>query len=107
MQLGRVLAMVNPWQMVDRRVATLFVGPPPAYAQDVSDAIRETPPNLVVCSMFCVGGMVAAEAAGIPFDVLPPNVYSSPRPACRHSGSAFSPRGDRPAIPRSSSQRPR
>ncbi|HJZ78143.1 MAG TPA: nucleotide disphospho-sugar-binding domain-containing protein [Vicinamibacterales bacterium] len=35
-------------------------------------------PDLVVCSMFCVGGMVAAEAAEIPFDVMVPNIYPFP-----------------------------
>jgi hypothetical protein len=68
-----------PWQLVDRLVATLLVGPAAAYAQDVSDAIREARPDLVACSMFCLGGMVAAEAAGIPFDVMLPNVYPFPR----------------------------
>ena len=67
-----------PWQLVERLVATLMVGPAAAYATDVSDAIREARPDLVACSMFCLGGMVAAEAAGIPFDVLLPNVYPFP-----------------------------
>ena len=68
----------HPWQLVDRLVATLLVGPAAAYAQDVSDAIREARPDLVACSMFCLGGMVAAEAADIPFDVVLPNVYPFP-----------------------------
>jgi MGT family glycosyltransferase len=67
-----------PWQMVDRLVATLLVGPAADYAQDVSDAIHEVGPDLVACSMFCFGGMVAAEAAGIPFDVVLPNIYPFP-----------------------------
>jgi hypothetical protein len=67
-----------PWQLVDRFVATLMVGPAAAYTQDVSDAIREARPDLVACSMFCLGGMVAAEAPGIPFDIVLPNVYPFP-----------------------------
>jgi MGT family glycosyltransferase len=67
-----------PWQLLDRLVATLLIGPAGAYAQDVTDAIREAQPDLVACSMFCLGGMVAAEAAGIPFDVVLPNVYPFP-----------------------------
>jgi hypothetical protein len=67
-----------PWQLIERLAGTLFVGPAPGYAQDVRDAIAETRPQLVVCSMFCLGGMVAAEAARLPFDVLLPNIYPLP-----------------------------
>lgn len=67
-----------PWQLITRRIDTLFVGPAPAYAHDVRDAIADTRPHLVICSMFCLGGMVAVEAAGLPFDVLLPNVYPLP-----------------------------
>jgi MGT family glycosyltransferase len=67
-----------PWQLVDRLIQTLMIGPAERYADDVSDAIKETSPDLVVCSMFCVGGMVAAEAAGVPFDVMFPNIYPLP-----------------------------
>jgi MGT family glycosyltransferase len=67
-----------PWQLIERLIATLFVGPGSAYAHDVRDALAETHPDLVICSMFCLGGMVAAEAAGVPFDVLLPNVYPLP-----------------------------
>ena len=38
----------------------------------------EVSPDLVVCSMFVAGGMVAAEAAGLPFDVVFPNTYLLP-----------------------------
>ena len=67
-----------PWQLMERLVRTLFVGPAPAYAHDVRDAIADTRPQLLICSMFCLGGMVAAEAAGLPFDVLFPNIYLLP-----------------------------
>jgi MGT family glycosyltransferase len=67
-----------PWQLIERLVATLFVGPAPAYAHDVREAIADTRPQLVICSMFCLGGMVAAEAAGLPFDVQLPNIYPLP-----------------------------
>src|SRR5262249_46787489 len=68
----------HPWQLVDRLVATLLVGPAVAYAQDVSDAVRDARPDLVACSMFCLGGMIAADATGIPFDVLLPNIHPFP-----------------------------
>src|SRR5262245_26176523 len=79
------------WQMAERLVATLFVGPAAAYAQDVSDAIRDTRPELVVCSMFCMGGMLAAEAAGLPFDVLLPNIYPFPAPGLPPFGLGLQP----------------
>lgn len=68
----------SPWQLIDRLSATLFVGPAARYAADVREAIADTQPELVICSMFCLGGMVAAEAARLPFDVLVPNVYPMP-----------------------------
>lgn len=67
-----------PWQLVERLSATLFVGPGARYADDVGEAIGDADPDVVICSMFCLGGMVAAEAAGLPFDVLLPNVYPLP-----------------------------
>src|SRR5262245_45322340 len=80
-----------PWQLVDRLVATLMVGPAADYAQDVSHAIREARPDLVACSMFCLGGMVAAEAAGIPFDIVLPNVYPFPAPGLPPFGLGLRP----------------
>jgi len=67
-----------PWQLVDRLNETLIVGPAERYAQDVSHAIEATSPDLVVCSMFCVGAMIAAEQAGVPFDVLFTTIYPLP-----------------------------
>ena len=67
-----------PWQLFDRLADTLLVGPAAGYAGDVTEAIARGRPSLVACSMFCLGGMVAAEAAGIPYVVLFPNVYPLP-----------------------------
>jgi MGT family glycosyltransferase len=67
-----------PWQLVDRLIETLLIGPAARYADDVADAIADRRPDAVICSMFCLGGMVAAEAAGIPFVVLFPNIYPLP-----------------------------
>jgi MGT family glycosyltransferase len=80
-----------PWQLVSRLTNTLFVGPAPRYAQDVRAAITETRPDLVVTSMFCLGGMVAAEAAGVPFDVLLPNIYLLPAPGLPPFGLGLQP----------------
>jgi MGT family glycosyltransferase len=67
-----------PWQLVDRLVDTSLVGPAGRYAEDVAETISLRRPSLVVCSMFCLGGMVAAEAARVPFAVLFPNIYPLP-----------------------------
>jgi MGT family glycosyltransferase len=80
-----------PWQLVDRLIATLLVGPAPAYAQDVSEAVGDARPDLVVCSMFCVGGMVAAEAAGLPVDVVVPNIYPFSAPGLPPFGLGVQP----------------
>lgn len=68
----------NPLQLFDRLLDRQFVGPARAYVADVAAAIAERRPDLVVCSQFAFGAMAAAEAAGIPFDVLMPNVYLLP-----------------------------
>ena len=68
----------HPLQLVDRLMETLLIGPAARYADDVSFAMTEGRPAAVVCSMFCLGGMVVAEAARIPFVVLFPNVYPLP-----------------------------
>ena len=65
-------------QLFTRLLDKQFAGPLPEYAGDVTAAITEQRPDLVVCSQFCFGAMVAAEAAAIPFDVLLPNIYLFP-----------------------------
>ena len=68
----------TPMALFARVLDRQFVGPAPSYAADVTAAIGEDRPDLVVCSLFALGAMVAAEAAGIPFDVLLPNMYLLP-----------------------------
>ena len=68
-----------------------FVGPAPAYAADTAAAIADVRPDLVVCSFFAIGAMVAAEAAGVPFDVLFPNVYLLPAPGIPPIGLGLAP----------------
>jgi MGT family glycosyltransferase len=67
-----------PWQLIGRAIDTLLIGPAGGYADDVGEAIAQCNPSLVICSMFCLGGMVAAQAAGVPFVVLFPNIYPLP-----------------------------
>ena len=68
----------SPWQMVARLTSRLLVGPAAAYAADVGAAIVDARPDLVLCSMFCLGAMVAAQAADVPYDVVLPNIYLLP-----------------------------
>jgi UDP:flavonoid glycosyltransferase YjiC (YdhE family) len=80
-----------PWQLVDRVIDTLLVGPAADYAADVREAIGRLRPALVVSSMFCVGGMVAAETARVPCVVLFPNVYPLPAPGVVPFGLGLAP----------------
>ncbi len=83
----------NPLQLFDRLLDLQFVGPAPAYADDVDAAIAVRRPDLVVCSMFALGAMVAAEGAGIPFDMLMPNIYLLPADGMPPMGLGLQPAG--------------
>jgi MGT family glycosyltransferase len=80
-----------PWQLVSRLSETLLVGPAQRYADEVSEAIAQLRPSLLMCSMFCLGGMVAAEAAGIPFVVLFPTIYPLPARGMPPFGASLQP----------------
>jgi MGT family glycosyltransferase len=80
-----------PWQLVDRLLETIIIGPAERYAEDVAQAIEETSPDLVVCSMFCVGGMIAAERAGVPFDVAFSTIYPLPAKGIPPFGTGVAP----------------
>ena len=81
----------TPFQLFDRLLDRQFVGPAPAYAADVAAALADRRPDLVVCTFFAYGAMVAAEAAGVPFDVLMPNVYGFPAPGMPPFGLGVAP----------------
>jgi MGT family glycosyltransferase len=82
----------GPLKLFDRLLDLQFIGPARGYIADVDAAVAERRPDLVVCSQFAFGAMTAAEAAGIPFDVLMPNIYLLPAPGMTPIGS-----GTRPA----------
>jgi MGT family glycosyltransferase len=65
-------------QLFARLMELQFAGPAPRYAADVTAALSEHPADLVLCSFFAYGAMIAAEAAGVPYDVLVPNAYLFP-----------------------------
>ena len=72
----------NPLQLFDRLLATCSSSVPlRGYLADVDRGDRRRArPTSSLCSQFAFGAMVAAEAAGIPFDVLMPNIYLLPAP---------------------------
>ena len=71
----------------------MMVGPAPGQAEDTSAAIDTSRPDLVVASAFAVGAMVAAEARGVPFDLLIPNVYPFPAEGMPPFGLGLAPAG--------------
>ena len=81
----------NPVQLFERLLDKQFVGPAPAYAADVLAAVADDRPDLIVSSFFALGAMVAAEAAGLPYDVLFPNAYLLPAPGMPPFGLGFQP----------------
>jgi MGT family glycosyltransferase len=70
----------TPLQLFSRMLDGVLAGPAPGYAADVTETLRDYRPDLVVCSFFALGAMVAAEAAGLPYYVLMPNIYGLPAP---------------------------
>ncbi|MEE4022901.1 glycosyltransferase [Gordonia sp. PKS22-38] len=76
----------NPFELFRMLLDHQFIGPAPGYARDTVAAIDTVQPDLVVCSFFAVGAMVAAQARGVRFDVPFPNTYLLPvdgmPPAC-------------------------
>ena len=81
----------TPFKLMDRLLDKQFAGPAGAYAADVTAAIERLRPDLVVCSMFAVGAMIAAEAAGTPYDVLLCNCYLLPAPGMPPFGLGLKP----------------
>lgn len=81
----------TPNQLFERVIELGLIGPAPGYAADVDEALADVRPDLVVCSMFAIGSMVAAEAAGVPFDVLIPNAYPFPAEGLPPFGAGLRP----------------
>ncbi len=78
-------------QLFARLLDAQFAGPLRRYVADVDAAIADRRPDVVLCAQFAFGAMVAAEASGIPFDVLMPNVYLLPSPGVTPFGLGFRP----------------
>jgi len=78
-------------KLFDRLLDLQFAGPVARYAADVTAAINDQQPDLVVCTMFTPGAMLAAEAAGVPFDIVFPNIYMLPAPGLPPIGLGLQP----------------
>jgi len=81
----------NPKQLFDRLLETQFTGPAARYAADATAAIEDVRPDLVVSGYFAPGALIAAEAAGVPYDVLIPNAYLIPTPGIPPFGTGMLP----------------
>jgi MGT family glycosyltransferase len=74
----------------------MLVGPAAGQALDVTAAVERERPDLVVTSFVALGAMLAAEAEGISFDVLLPNIYTMPAPGMPPMGMGLRPATGRP-----------
>ena len=81
----------NPLSLFRRLLDEQLVGPAPGYAADTAAAIQELQPDVVACTMFALGAMVAAEAAGVPYVVFHSNVYLLPVPGRTPFGLGLAP----------------
>ncbi|MBT2518169.1 glycosyltransferase family 1 protein [Streptomyces sp. ISL-90] len=81
----------TPTSLAQGMVDHMLVGPAPGQADDATTAIDVTQPDLVVTSFVGLGAMIAAEARGLPFDILIPNIYTLPAPGMPPLGAGMSP----------------
>jgi MGT family glycosyltransferase len=88
---------VREWERADDSegirvwARTIFLGPAELYAMDVVEAARQEPTDLVIGSDLLFGGMVAAEALGLPLALLSPNLSLVPLPGHPPFGPGFAP----------------
>jgi hypothetical protein len=68
----------SPAALFRRLLDTQLVGPGPAYAADTTAALAAHRPEVVLTSVFGFGVMAAAEAAGVPFRLMHPNIWPLP-----------------------------
>lgn len=81
----------SPAELARVTVTGMLVGPAPGHARDAARAIEEVDPDGVVPSFTSIGTMIAADAAGRPYDVLIPNVYALPAPRMPPFGLGLAP----------------
>ncbi|GAA1805889.1 glycosyltransferase [Agromyces neolithicus] len=81
----------SPTSMARGMADHMMSGPAPGQARETASAIDAIHPDLVVASAMGIGGMIAAEARGVPFDALIPNVYPLPVPGSPPFGMGLAP----------------
>lgn len=86
-------AIRNPLDLARGMAEHYLAGPAAGHADDTAAAIDTMRPDLVVTTFFTIGAMIGAEARGIPFDVLTPNVYIAPVPGRPPGGAGLKPMG--------------
>lgn len=84
-------AIRNPLELAKSMSEHYLAGPAHGHAADTLTAIDAARPDLVVATFFTLGAMIAAEARGLPFDVLMPNVYIAPVPGRPPGGAGMTP----------------
>ncbi|WP_337587503.1 glycosyltransferase [Arthrobacter sp. CAL618] len=81
----------NPLTLARTMADLMFTGPAPSQATDTAAEVDTTRPDLVLTSFPALGAMIAAEARGVPFDVLIPNAYPLPAPGMPPFGGGLAP----------------
>ncbi|MEV1295113.1 glycosyltransferase [Pseudonocardia sp. NPDC049635] len=81
----------TPWALARGMAEHMLVGQAPVQAGRLSVEVAADRPDLVVTSFGAFGAMAAAEAAGLRYDVLIPNVYPVPAPGLPPLGTGWRP----------------
>jgi len=81
----------TPPQLIARLCERLVCDPAAVQAAETGSALRELRPDAVVASFMLLGPQMAAEAAGIPFGVLMPNIYPVPAAGLPPFGTGWQP----------------
>jgi len=79
---------LGAFEQVGRR---LLFGPARAFAQDVIEELAANPADLVVIDYMIFGGLLGAEAAGVPAALLIHTVYPAPAPGVPVYGMGMAP----------------
>lgn len=81
----------NPLKFFAHALEVFLCGPQDRFAADALEAIDRHRADLVLADFFILGAMMAAEARGLPFGVLVPNIYVRPAPGIPPMGPGFLP----------------
>jgi MGT family glycosyltransferase len=81
----------NPFSAEANIGVQLFTGPAARFADDVADAIADWHPDVLAVDAFLGGALAAAEASGLPFAAIAPNVNMLRAPGIPAIGGGFRP----------------